>query len=49
MKSNHQDWSEVELTEKIARLRRAADAGGKVPYSLRKLKTKPGCTPLLVE
>jgi len=26
-----------------------ADAGGKVPESLRKLKGEPGCTPLLVE
>lgn len=26
-----------------------ADAGGKIPYSLRKLKGEPGYTPLLVE
>jgi len=26
-----------------------ADAGGKVPGFLRKLKGEPGCTPLLVE
>jgi len=26
-----------------------ADAGGKVPEFLRKLKGEPGCTPLLVE
>ena len=31
------------------RLRRVADAGDRAPYSLRKLRGEPGCTPLLVE
>lgn len=28
MKSNHQDWSEVELTEKTGRLRRRSEERG---------------------
>jgi len=37
-----------DVCERMKRLA-IADAGGEVPESLRKLRGKPGCTPLLIE